>query len=927
MRGQLGLIVICVWLTLLAGGIRTTHAAEAAPTTGSFVRQNFEIPHSKLVLPNGLTLLVHEDHSVPVVAVNLWYHVGSRNEAPGRTGFAHLFEHFFFNGSEHYPFGFREAMDDLGANNRSGATSTDRTNFVEDVPSSALERTLFLEADRMGFLAARINQAMLERERGVVKNEKRETENQPYGRVFERMGVRLYPTHHPYSWPITGTMADLDAASLEDVQRWYASYYGPNNCVLTLAGDITVERAQALVRKYFGDIPAGPPVSRLQQWVPRLTANIREQMPDRVPQTRLHRVYHAPPWRDSDNQALEVLANVLSGSRGALLDRQLIYQERLATAISVEVLTREMASQFVIELTLEQDVDPARAEASLDRLLASSLQQPPGAAELQRAKNRFLAGFSRNTEAVGGYYGRAATLAESMAYDGRADGYLLRLEQIATLSGSGMLAAARRWLQAPHYTLLVTPLPQLQSQATSVDRSVVPPLDAPPDVGFPKVQRAQLANGLQVVLLERHGPPLVNVTLAVDAGYASDSLQRAGLASLAVELLDEGTTSRDALRIANDLDALGAQIVTDSSLDQSLMRLRALSPKLRESLQVFADVVLRPAFTPDSIAIARRNRLAQIAQEKARPAALAQRLLPQLLFGAEHAYGKPLTGSGFEASIAALTRADLQSWYRAWFHPNNAQLIVSGDVSLANLVPELERVFGSWTRGTAPTKQIGKAAPAGTRPVYLIDKPGAPQSVIIAAQIAPAARQAQELANATVMRNFGGMTTSRLNRNLRLDKHWSYGTNAVLFDARGERPLLVTAPVQTDKTRESMLEVRQELRGIAAERPIRGEEFASIVRTQTLGLPGRFATLAALENAALQQLIYGYPDDYFASYASRVRALSEADLANAAAQLVRPDEVIWLVVGDLAVIEPGIRELGFGELVRLDSDGRAVQAR
>jgi zinc protease len=341
---------------------------------------------------------------------------------------------------------------------------------------------------------------------------------------------------------------------------------------------------------------------------------------------------------------------------------------------------------------------------------------------------------------------------------------------------------------------------------------------------------------------------------------------------------------------------------------------------------VFADVILRPAFAPDMIEVARRNRLAQIGQEKAQPVALAQRVVPQLLFGAEHAYGKPLTGSGFESSITALTRVELQSWYRSWFHPNTAQLIVVGDVTLPKLLPELERVFGAWPRGNPPAKQVGNSVPAKGQRVYLMDKPGAPQSVIIAAQVALAGGQAEELAIATVMRNFGGMATSRLNRNLRLDKHWSYGVNGTLVDARGQRPLLVIAPVQTDKTRESMLEVRKELREIAAERPIRGEEFASIMRTQTLGLPGRFATLAALESAALQQLQHGYPDDYFATYARRMRALSEADLASAAAKVVRPEDITWIVIGDLAVVERGVRELGFGEVVRLDGNGQLLQA-
>jgi zinc protease len=920
-----------VWLSLAAMLGLTGLARAAEPADGAsavkFDRKTFEIPHAKLVLDNGLTVLVHEDHSVPVVAVNLWYHVGSRNEERGKTGFAHLFEHFFFNGSEHYPFGFREAMDDLGANNRNGTTNTDRTNFFEDVPVSALPKTLFLEADRMGFLAARIDQAMLERERGVVQNEKRQGENQPYGRVFQRIVERIYPGNHPYSWSTIGSMEDLNAATLQDVQRWYGTYYGPNNCVLALAGDITPEQAFKLVKQYFGGIPPGPPLTRPEQWVPRLSGNIREQMQDRVPQARIYRVLHAPAWRDADTQPLQLLASVLSGSRSARLDRRLIYDENIATAVDASLLSNEIAGMLLVTVTVKEGVELARAEAEMDRVLVEAWQKPPTAAELQRAKSRILAGFSRGAERLGGFGGRADILAQSMTLDGQSDGYLRRLQLLASVSPARVREAASRWLQAPHYTMTVTPFPAVQPGATVVDRTVVPTLGDPPEVSFPKVQRAKLSNGLSVMLLERHSTPLVNMTLAVDAGYASDSKERAGLASLALELLDDGTTTRDTFRIADDLDALGAQVVTNSSLDLSLVRLRALSAKLRPSLDVFADVVLRPAFAPDMIEIARRNRLAQIGQEKAQPVTTTQRVVPELLFGSEHAYGKPLTGSGFESGIRAITQDDLRSWYRNWFHPNNATLIVAGDVTLATLLPELERVFAGWQRGQAPAKQIGATKPAQARRVYLIDKPGAPQSVIVATHVSASSGQAEDLAIDTVMRNFGGMATSRLNRNLRLDKHWSYGANGALLDARGPRPLVVTAPVQTDKTRESMLEVLKELRDIAAARPIRGEEFASIMRTQTLGLPGRFATLAALENAALQQLNNGYPDDYFASYARRVRSLSEQDLASAATKFIRPEDVIWVVVGDLAVVERGIRELNFGEIIRLDSDGRAIAGR
>jgi len=893
-------------------------------TSGQFDRSRYRIQHQKFVLDNGLTLIVHEDHSVPIVGVNLWYHVGSRNEKRGKTGFAHLFEHFFFNGSENYPHGFREAMDDLGANNRNGTTNTDRTNFFEDVPVSALERTLYLEADRMGFLAGRISKEMLERERGVVQNEKRQGENQPYGRVFSEIAGKIYPYSHPYSWSPIGSMEDLNAASLDDVKEWYKTYYGPNNAVISLAGDITAERALELVTKYFAGIPPGPPLSRTEKWIPQLDRNIRDEMQDRVPQTRLYRVYHAPAWKDAELDYLNLFAEVLSGSKSARLDRRLVYEKKLATGVSAGVNARELGSIVIVTVTVKPGADPAAAEREMDEVINELIEKGPTAEELQRARSRTLADFLRGIERLGGFGGRSDVLAESMTYGGSPDAYLEGLERMANAAPVEVQAAGQKWLRANHYTLLVKPFPKIAAGKSSVDRSVLPPLAATPDIKFPEVQRAKLKNGLNVMLLERHSAPIVNLTLAVDAGFASDTAAKAGAASLALDLMDEGTNKRDAFQIVNELDALGARLSTFSQLDLSFIKLQATAENLRPSLDILADVVLNPSFPQDQFAIQKQRRLAQIGQEKAQPNALALRLLPALLYGAEHAYGRPLSGSGAEKSIEGVTRDDLIEWHAQWFKPGSSTLIVTGDATMDQILPALEASFAAWKSGTAPAKKIGSVGKTAGGKIYLIDKPDAPQSTIVAAHVSEPSGQPEELAIETVLRNFGGIATSRLNRNLRLDKHWSYGTSAFLNDARGQRPFIVVAPVQTDKTKESMIEVAKEIRGVAGERPLAGEEYASIMRNMTLRLAGRFETLNALEGAAIALINYNLPTDYWSRYGSNVRALTEPQLNTAARKFVRPGETIWLVVGDLKKVEQGIRELGFGEIIRLNADGEAI---
>jgi zinc protease len=901
--------------------LATTLLSNVAAAQTAIDLEDLSIPHQKFVLDNGLTLLVHEDHSVPIVAVNVWYHVGSRNERRGRTGFAHLFEHFFFNGSENYPHGFREAMDDLGVNNRNGTTSTDRTNFFEDVPVSGLERTLYLEADRMGWLAGNLSPEMLERERGVVQNEKRQGENRPYGKVFSRIVESIYPYSHPYSWSTIGRMEDLDAATLDDIRQWYETYYGPDNCVLSLAGDITAERALELVERYFGAIPPGPPTPDYQEWVPRFERNVRDRLEDRVPQTRLYRVYQLPPWGERETIHFNLLASVLSGSKSGRLDRRLVFDKELATEVSAFVWEKELASNLFLIVTVKPGVDPGAAEAEMDAVLSALLEAGPGAEELATARTRILADFVRGMERLGGFGGRSDILAESMTFGGKPDAYLDQLRVLSEAGPETVLESGRKWLSEPHYTLTVEPFPELSAATDELDRSVLPALGEAPGVAFPEVQRARLTNGLEVLLLERHTAPLVNIALGVDAGYSADTAAAAGLASLTLDLMDEGTTSRDAFEIADALDALGAEISTGSSLDQSFVNLRALTANLAPSLELLADVVLKPSFPAEMVEINKQRRLAAIEQEKASPFGAVLRVAPRLMYGAGHAYANPLSGTGFETTVAGLTRDDLAAWHRTWFQPGSSSLIVTGDTTLAEIVPLLEAAFGGWAAGKAPGKNIGRRETASSGRVFLIDKPGAEQSVIVAGHLSQPGGQPDDLAMEAVMRLFGGMSTSRLNRNLRLDKHWSYGTRGLLADARGQRPFIVLAPVQTDKTKESMIEVAAEIAGIAGERPVAGEEFASIMRNMTLRLPGRFETLRALEGAAIDLVNYGTPADYYYDYADNMRALTEADLAAAAARYVTPGQLFWLVIGDLEKIEAGVRELGYGEVSRLDADG------
>ncbi len=883
-----------------------------------------DIPFEKFVLDNGLTLIIHEDHKAPIVAVNVWYHVGSKNEKPGKTGFAHLFEHLMFNGSEHFDDDYFQVLERAGATDLNGTTNTDRTNYFQNVPVSALDLALWMESDRMGHLIGAITQEKLDEQRGVVQNEKRQGENQPYGITRQLITEGTYPQGHPYSWTTIGSMEDLNAASLDDVKAWFKTYYGAANATVVIAGDIDPQTARAKVEKYFGDVPPGPPVAAQDVWIAKMDGEHRAHVEDRVPQARIYKVWNVPQGGSREAVHLDLVADVLSRGKTSRLYKRLVYEDQIATDASAFLNTRELGSQFYVQATARPGGDLTAVEAALDEELARFLEEGPSEQELKRVKTQYLAGFIRGAERIGGFGGKSDILAQNEVYNGRPDHYKQVLAWVRTATAGDLRAAARAWLSDGVYVLEVYPFPEYRTAETGADRTTLPEAGPPPAANFPALQRATLSNGLTVVLAERHTVPLVNFNLLVDAGYAADQYARPGTANLTMSMLDEGTTSRSALEISDELALLGATLGTGADLDMASVSLSALKDNLDASLDVFADVVLHPAFPEADFERLRKQQLAAIQREKATPVQMALRVFPKLLYGADHAYGVPFTGSGTEAEVMALTRDDLRRFHETWFKPNNATLIVTGDVSMDEIRPKLEALFKGWKKGDTPQKNIAMVAQKPTQTVYLMDRPGSQQSIIFAGHVAPPKANPHELAIETMNTILGGAFTSRVNMNLREDKHWAYGAFTLMVDARGQRPFIVYAPVQTDKTSESMAEITRELNGILGEMPVTDEEVHKAQDNQTLTLPGRWETLNAVEGAVSEIVHYGLPDDYYQTYAGQIRALSVPTVSAAAHAVLHPDRLVWVVVGDREKIEPGIRALGYGDIHLLDGDGNIL---
>jgi zinc protease len=884
--------------------------------------QDIDIPYQKFVLANGLTLIVHEDHKAPIVAVNLWYHVGSKNEKAGRTGFAHLFEHLMFGGSQHAPGSYIKALENVGATDLNGTTYFDRTNFFENVPTSALDYALWMESDRMGFLD--LSQKTLDLQRGVVQNEKRQGENEPYRLTEEYIPENTYPAGHPYSWDVIGEMADLDAASFKDVQEWFKTYYGPSNVVLVLAGDIDAKTAREKVEKYFGNIPAGPPVTHQQVWIAKMTGTHREVTQEHVPLPRLYKVWNVPQFGSADADYLDLVSACLGAGKTSRLYKRLIYDDQIASDVTVYNNSLEIGGQFYIQVTARPGHNLDELEKEIDEELARFLKDGPTPQELQRVETQYVAGFLRGIERIGGFGGKSDQLAQYAVYTGNPDGYKITLKRVREATAEDLKSAANRWLGDGVYIAEVQPFPDYKAATAGADRSQAPSLGPPPELKLPKLQRATLANGLKVILAERHGVPLVNFWMAADAGYAADQFATPGTAKLAGTLLIDGTRTRSALEINDQTALLGAQLQGYSNLDFSFMQLSALRSNLDPSLDLFADVILHPSFPEADFKREQKLQEDAIQQEQSEPIMMALRVFPGLLYGRGHAYGNPFTGSGTAASVQKITRDDLVKFHEVWFRPNNATLVVAGDITLAELTPRLEKLFSGWKPGEIPVKNLSAVRLAPKPVIYIVDKPGAGQSVIFAGHVSAPPNAAREIAIHAMNDDLGGNFSSRLNMNLREDKHWAYGARSVLVGARAQRPFIAYAPVQTDKTKESLVEINKELRAILTDRPVTAEELARIKANETLSLPGSRETLDAVGLSITELVQFGWPDDYYDTMTGKISALTTSDLDAVAKQVVHPDNLVWVVVGDRAKIEAGIRELGFGEIRFIDADGNPL---
>ena len=829
-----------------------------------------------------------------------------------------------FNGTENYNNEYFGPFQQVGATNMNGTTNNDRTNYFENVPTPALDLALWMESDRMGHLLGVVNQEKLDEQRGVVQNEKRQGENQPYGRVFIQASKATFPVGHPYSWTTIGSMEDLNAATLEDVQLWFKTYYGPNNAVLSLAGDINVDEAKKIVTKYFGDIPPGPSPIKKKKWIAKRSGEKREIMYDRVPNARIYKVWNTPEIGSPEHAHFELLASLLTGGKNSALYQELVYKRQLATSVSAFYYDREIAGQFWIAVDLANGRSLDDLEDAMDKALSDFIKKGPSAKRLKNTKTSIRASSIKGLQRVGGFGGKSDLLAYSEVYSGNPGAYLEFINGIMEITNKEIKETANTWLTDGAYVLTVIPEENRSYNSESTaDRSKLPFPTEFPELDLPEIQRAKLSNGLEVVLAERHDVPMINLSFQIKSGHATDPLGQPGLANFTMSMLTEGSKSFDALELSDQLEELGTDLYTSTGLDSSSINISSLKSSFEESIEIMFEVITEPTFDQEEIDRKKIRWLAAIDQSLSTPNGMVSNLIPEILYGEDHPYAKPFSGNGTRESIQWMSRDDLINYKNRFIAPSNGTLILVGDTNLDEILPILEAKFGSWPenrmlKGEQLDYTINKEP--DSRRVFLIDKPGAVQSLIVAGQLMPGMRTPDEIDIDLMNRVIGGSFTSRLNMNLREDKSWSYGVRTRLSQYKGPRPMLVSAPVQTDKTVDSIQEIIREYDEYLSSNPAKNEELEAIVNDLSLGLIGDFETFGSLMSGLSGIVSFDREDDFLDNLPKKYRSMTIDDINAAAERYIDPSIWTWVIVGDLSKIEQGIRELDLGEIEILKLD-------
>ena len=936
-------------IAYLIGLLSVAVFGQAAAPAPARVKSNPlpQIKYQKYTLKNGLDVILHEDHRLPLVAVNIWYHVGPANERPGRTGFAHLFEHMMFEGSQHVgPKAHFRYLEGAGASDINGTTEFDRTNYFETLPSNQLELALWLESDRMGYLLGTLAGEKLANQRDVVRNERRESvENAPYGLVEEALYHELFPKDHPYYADVIGSHQDVEAARLDDVREFFRLYYSPNNASLAITGDFTPQQAKALVEKYFGTIPSGPPVPKISAVTPPITSERHAVITDQV---ELPRVYMAwitdPIFKPGDAEA-DLLARLLGGSKSSRLYQALVYDKQIAQDVTVQNQSLMLGSVFQITATAKPGVKPEDLQKAIDEELAKLRNDGPTEQELERARNVSETQIIQKLERLGGFGGVADRLNQYNHYLGD-PGYLPKdLERYNRATVADLKRVANEKLQ-PNERVVVygvpgdkvvndpprtkeeeeqqakhgVPAPPTGSMPDEAWRAKAPSAAAASKLSLPIPTTFKLANGLSVYVMEQHQLPVVATHLIVLSGSDANPPDRPGLASFTAAMLTEGTKHRSAPQIADDAAQIGTTLHSSSTNDFSDVTIDTLTQNLGSALDLVADVTLNPKFDPVEIDRVRKLRQTQLLQLKDDPVRLGFRAFRKVVYGGGHPYGYLEIGT--EKANQQITREEMMKFWQSGYAPGNSALVLTGDVNVQQARVLAQQYFGGWTGDT--NKHLPPPVNTKTtRAIYIVDKPAAPQTFLFAGGIG-APRSTPDYVPLEVMNNaLGGLFSSRLNMNLREQHGYTYGAFSVFAYRRGPGLFGAGGSIRTDATAPALHETLSELERIRTA-PLSAEELKFAKGSFSLSLAGYFETTDFTSNAVGDIFTYDLPLDYYNRLPAQIEKVNAEDVQRVANAYIHPQSAVVVAAGDRSKIEPELEKLSIGPVRVLDPEGNPL---
>jgi len=873
------------------------------------------------VLDNGLTLIIQEDHSAPLANVVGYYKVGSRDEKRGKTGFAHLFEHLMFNGTENHDGDYFAAVTDVGGT-LNGDTWYDRTRYFQTIPNTALDRILWLESERMGHLLGAVTQEKLDTQRGVVQNEKRRRENAPYAMVSQRGYEGLFPQGHPYRWDVIGSMEDLEAATLEDVHSWFKEFYGAANTIIVVAGDVDSVSVLADVQLYFGDIPAGPPVTRLDDFVPVRMSSSYEEMEDRAPSRQLSRLWAAPGRDQQVNAHLVLATRILGGDQSSRLYKALVKDTQLAVKVEFRVDQHDLASVPQLTISLSQDADRQEVERIVSEEMRKFRQDGPTSKETELAKTAMASVIIKGLDGLGT---RAFLLAESEIFLGSPDAYRVENAWIDDATREDLQLAAQKWLGDGFHQMFVTPYGDQKAASEGADRTAMPGVDHYPDAKSPKISDHTLSNGIKVRFVKRDGVPAVTLAARFANGSAAGADKgNVAVVDMTLGLMKKGAGKRTADEVLDELSRTGSNIRYSVNMDNTLFYMSTLSSKFSDAVDIFADVLRRPAFPGEELDLLREAKLADLALQKSNPGIMGGRFRESVLYGPDHPYGyQPVDEQG----IKSISTEDIREYHSTWFRPEFMTLYAVGGIEEKDLIAALENGFGDWKvkRDLPRVAKTDRAPINSAARVILFDAPGASQSNIYSAmQInVPfgADHEAFELAN----KIYGGTFLSRINANIRQDKGWSYGVSSYITGETGTRLWGMFAQVQTDKTAASISELLSELHDIKDAKPFTVEELEAVRNETVRRLPGVASSSWGILSYMVALGRYGHPDNRLEMRQQTFEALELSELTDAFTKHVSADNLVWLISGDLAKIEEEVRALNFGIVEVWDSSGNKLR--